>query len=660
MAATDYFSCEGFEIKIKSALKEGEEFCLFKQHSAFRLPKNSIYALRGPNRSGKSLLIQMMLGALPPSVTTGDPRIFLEGQSRLIRRISDAYAAGIFAVFQKDNLISTMTVREQIVLRHCTARSKGLLANLKYRALESIIGKFRYFFPIEEVAEKITKWLPAHEVAFPQLRVIHRAEKMFPQLGLSLEVMEMYPEQLSGGTRARVKLASVLLSENIKLLFLDEALDGVEEYNYEALIRIIKEDARRRGYALVVVTHSSSEFSQWQPSGELQIQDHEVRLDEYGNADAIESPLMLPEEPIKKFFALEHARAYLKALAEPVVVFLDNHCKDNKQVGRLLQMLPANRIVVEVDTTEATKTLADFSTFAQRHVALFPRAQGTMVLVGGGVKLNFCSQFAAMVHRGIIPHIVIPTTVMAVADVAIGSKASLNVTASSPAGTRKHVLGTYTNPAAVICDSEFLSSLPPHEIKIGLSEVLKHGLLQDADLYQKTCALLAESKPDLGRTYACALQAQYLKGRILAADPLETGVGRILLHGHLHAHNLERLTNFTHSHGIAVMWGLLLDAALGPDRQLAATLATVIKVEGIAPEIRKICVYLEVKKNLDLLEKVYCAEARYQLSRAFDKYTVVEIPEVGYYGSDPKSLKIREVGWADIVAAIKSTTTLFK
>jgi 5-deoxy-5-amino-3-dehydroquinate synthase len=188
-----------------------------------------------------------------------------------------------------------------------------------------------------------------------------------------------------------------------------------------------------------------------------------------------------------------------------------------------------------------------------------------VVGVGGGVVTDVAGFAAAVYHRGVaVAHVA--TTLLAQVDAAIGGKTGVNL----PEG--KNLVGAFWQPAAVICDTEVLSSLPPREYGSGLGEMAKYAFLGVPGLPEM----------DLEEAVAACVDC---KARTVAGDERETGAqagavpggpgtggepgagGRALLnYGHTLAHALETTGNYDLRHGEAVAVGLVFAARLA--RQL--------------------------------------------------------------------------------------------
>lgn len=199
-----------------------------------------------------------------------------------------------------------------------------------------------------------------------------------------------------------------------------------------------------------------------------------------------------------------------------------------------------------------------------------------MVALGGGVVGDMTGFAAATWLRGIAV-VQVPTTLLAMVDAAIGGKTGVN----HPRG--KNLIGAFHQPKLVLEDPEVLATLPVRELRAGMAEVLKYGVIWDAELFDRLEAAPALDtyealRPLLDEILTRSCQA---KADVVSQDEREAGLRAILNYGHTVAHALESLTGYrTLVHGEAVAVGMVaagnLAAALGrwtaaeADRQLAA------------------------------------------------------------------------------------------
>jgi 5-deoxy-5-amino-3-dehydroquinate synthase len=166
-----------------------------------------------------------------------------------------------------------------------------------------------------------------------------------------------------------------------------------------------------------------------------------------------------------------------------------------------------------------------------------------VVAVGGGVVTDTAGFAAAVYHRGVaVVHV--PTTLLAQVDAAIGGKTGVNV----PEG--KNLIGAFWQPAAVLCDTDVLASLPPEEYRSGLGEMAKYHFLTGDELMDL---------PLDERIARCVA----IKAACVAEDERElTGRRAVLNYGHTLAHALETAGHYGLRHGEAVAIGLVFAAHL--------------------------------------------------------------------------------------------------
>lgn len=178
----------------------------------------------------------------------------------------------------------------------------------------------------------------------------------------------------------------------------------------------------------------------------------------------------------------------------------------------------------------------------------------TLVSLGGGVIGDMTGFAAATWLRGI--HFVqIPTTLLSMVDASIGGKTGVN----HPRG--KNLIGAFHQPRLVLLDSEVLSTLPAREFRAGMAEVIKYGVIWDADLFGQL-----ESAPDLSSHGAVSAELLHTilmrscqaKADVVAQDERESGLRAILNYGHTIGHAVESLTGYTSViHGEAVAIGMV-------------------------------------------------------------------------------------------------------
>ncbi len=203
--------------------------------------------------------------------------------------------------------------------------------------------------------------------------------------------------------------------------------------------------------------------------------------------------------------------------------------------------------------------------------------QGCLVALGGGVVGDLAGFAAATYLRG-IAFIQVPTTLLAMVDSSVGGKTGINLAAG------KNLAGAFWQPRAVFIDLDALATLPPREFAAGMAEVIKYGLLADADLYA-TLLKLAPVTPDSPALPTIIHRCCAIKATIVADDERETDTtgGRALLNlGHTFAHAIEAVAGYgTYLHGEAVAIGLSLAARLSHRLGLGVSQSEIDSLEAL-------------------------------------------------------------------------------
>jgi len=183
--------------------------------------------------------------------------------------------------------------------------------------------------------------------------------------------------------------------------------------------------------------------------------------------------------------------------------------------------------------------------------------QATLVALGGGVVGDMTGFAAACYQRG-VPFIQIPTTLLAQVDSSVGGKTGVN----HPLG--KNMIGAFHQPACVVADTDTLNTLDDRQLSAGLAEVIKYGLIEDAEFF---AWLEANMDALLGRdpeALAYAIERSCLdKAAVVAADERESGRRALLNLGHTFGHAIETGAGYgAWLHGEAVGTGMLMAADL--------------------------------------------------------------------------------------------------
>lgn len=208
---------------------------------------------------------------------------------------------------------------------------------------------------------------------------------------------------------------------------------------------------------------------------------------------------------------------------------------------------------------EAHKTRRTKAMLEDRLLSAGFGRQTCVVALGGGVSLDLAGFVAATYLRG-VPHLCLPTSLLAMVDAAVGGKTGVN----HPRG--KNLIGAFHQPRAVVVDPAVLATLPAEQWLEGAAEVVKHGVVADEALLawverhaETLCAggPLPELLP--------IVRSVEIKGGIVARDEAEAGVRAVLNFGHTVGHGLERAGEHALSHGRAVGAGMVLEGRVAAE-----------------------------------------------------------------------------------------------
>ena len=193
---------------------------------------------------------------------------------------------------------------------------------------------------------------------------------------------------------------------------------------------------------------------------------------------------------------------------------------------------------------EGSKNGAEFLGLLDRLARSYLMRDDAVVALGGGVTGDLAGFAASAYMRG-IGYVQIPTTLLAAVDSSVGGKCAIDL----PAG--KNLAGSFYQPSAVICDTDFLDTLPPETFSDGCAEVIKYGVLGNEKLLRH----VTERGTAFDREYVIS-ECVRMKADIVSADEREHGVRTLLNLGHTLAHAIEKVSGYAVTHGRAVAAGL--------------------------------------------------------------------------------------------------------
>ncbi len=249
----------------------------------------------------------------------------------------------------------------------------------------------------------------------------------------------------------------------------------------------------------------------------------------------------------------------------------------------LRDISPAELPVLLVPAGEAHKRLPTVERLAEELAALGADRDSVLLAFGGGVLGDLVGFLAAIYMRG-VRYVQLPTTLLAQVDSSVGGKTGANLAAG------KNLIGSFHHPLAVFADTTTLRTLPPAELRAGLQEAVKAGIIRDRDLFdmldRQRAAILAGDPELLQQVIARGVR---VKAEVVGADEREGGLRMILNFGHTLGHAIEAATGYTALlHGQAVGWGMLGALGIAAKRGLvdgadALRIGEVIRAYGPLP-----------------------------------------------------------------------------
>jgi 3-dehydroquinate synthase len=216
------------------------------------------------------------------------------------------------------------------------------------------------------------------------------------------------------------------------------------------------------------------------------------------------------------------------------------------------------------DDAETKKNMRTVELLCRKLTRAGADRKSLMIAVGGGVVGDVAGFVAASYLRGVaLVHV--PTTLVAQVDSSIGGKTGVNL----PEG--KNLVGAFYAPRLVLIDTDLLRTLPERQFRSGIAEVIKYGVIADAELFtyleQNMEKLLRKDREALEYVTPRCVE---IKAEVVSRDERESGLREILNFGHTFGHALESVTKYRrYLHGEAVAWGMIAASLLG--RELGTT-----------------------------------------------------------------------------------------
>lgn len=245
-----------------------------------------------------------------------------------------------------------------------------------------------------------------------------------------------------------------------------------------------------------------------------------------------------------------------------VVVITDETVKGlyGADVTDSMQQAGLDTTTIAVSPGEEAKSLPQAGELYSALLGAGLDRRSVVVALGGGVVGDLAGFVAATYMRG-VPYVQVPTTLLAAVDSSVGGKVAVDL----PQG--KNLVGAFHQPCLVLIDPETLRSLPARELRAGLAEVVKYGVILDTEFFahlEDHAEELLALEPAV--TAAVIRRCCELKAQVVQEDEREAGLRAILNYGHTFAHALEVLTGYQRfRHGEAVARGMVAASLLAEE-----------------------------------------------------------------------------------------------
>lgn len=355
-----------------------------------------------------------------------------------------------------------------------------------------------------------------------------------------------------------------------------------------------------------------------------------------------------------------HVGAGLLAQVGALVSSLDDFSKrcaivTNSQVAkfyapRVIDSLRAHGFapaVIEIPDGERFKTIATLDTVYDKLIDAQLERRSIIFALGGGVVGDLAGLAAATFLRG-VAFAQLPTTLLAMVDASVGGKVAVD----HPRG--KNLIGAFKQPRLVIADTHTLATLPDAELRSGMAEVVKHGIIGDAELFELLESAQTLDADECGQTrreeifYArssapICVQPNFMnttivellrraiqvKVDIVSRDPCERDERAKLNLGHTFGHALETLSNYQMRHGDGVAIGLVCAARLAARRKmcdapLVTRIENLLRALGLPTHVPREMASDAIIAAMSADKKRVAARLRFILPRALGNVAIVD------------------------------------
>jgi 3-dehydroquinate synthase len=278
--------------------------------------------------------------------------------------------------------------------------------------------------------------------------------------------------------------------------------------------------------------------------------------------------------------------------------------------------------VLAVPPGEASKSLAVLEDLLGRMLAAGHDRSSAVAAVGGGVVGDLAGFAAGCYMRG-IPHVQVPTTLLAQIDSSVGGKVAVNI----PGG--KNFCGLFKQPESVWIDTASLESLPPAELANGLGEMVKYAFIAGPGFHEFLAANTeAVKRLDHEVMVRAVTRSCEIKAAVVAGDEKEAGGRMVLNYGHTVGHAFEAASGYAIPHGLAVAMGMRVISGIareaglltGPERDDHDALLDAFDLAPAPPDLDPDLVMRHMKAD----KKAKAGRLRFVLPTGIGRVTITE------------------------------------
>lgn len=331
---------------------------------------------------------------------------------------------------------------------------------------------------------------------------------------------------------------------------------------------------------------------------------------------------------------IERLPAYLKQLQIPPRVFLltDSNLSD-LYATRITQSLTTagfEPVIYSIPAGEGSKSQDQVSAIYDWLIGQRAERREALIALGGGVVGDLVGFVAATYLRG-VPLVQVPTSLLAQVDAAIGGKTGIN----HPRG--KNLIGAFYHPRLVLADPSTLLTLPARSRTEGWAEVVKYGIILDADLFAllevHAEALREFSQPSAELLCQIIARCIALKAAVIESDEREQGQRAILNYGHTVGHALENASGYGEwLHGEAVSLGMVVAAAIAQEANMFAASDVerqnrLLAALGLPIKYRGSVQAQAILRTMQLDKKVVSKRVRWVMPQHIGSVVVTPMPD---------------------------------